>query len=93
MKNIRIYLAVIAFTFSTLINAQIGERRDGLALGVNAGMTWNTVAFTPTIQQKQLDSIEKRPNDMEESLSVLLDNLERHTTVNTLPPHFMPERY
>lgn len=54
MKNIRIYLAVIAFTFSTLINAQIGERRDGLALGVNAGMTWNTVAFTPTIQQKQL---------------------------------------
>lgn len=46
-----------------------------------------------TIQQKQLDGMEKRLNDMEASLSILLDNLERHTTVNTLPPHFMPERY
>lgn len=54
MNNFRTYLLIIGFTISTLTNAQIGERRDALAIGVNAGMTWNSVSFDPTIKQKQL---------------------------------------
>ena len=35
-------------------NAQIGEYRNELAVGVNAGITMSTVSFTPEVPQEQL---------------------------------------
>ena len=46
-----------------------------------------------TGQQKQLDILEKRLNRMEEHLQELLDASDQQEPVNTLPPHYMPERY
>lgn len=33
------------------LRAQVGESRNDLAVGFNAGCTWNTVTFTPNIKQ------------------------------------------
>ncbi len=46
-----------------------------------------------TGQQKQLDMLEKRLNRLEEHLTELLEASEQQAPVNTLPPHYMPERY
>ena len=46
-----------------------------------------------TDQQKQLDMLEKRLNRLEEHLTELLDASEQQAPVNTLRPHYMPERY
>ena len=43
-------------------------------------------------QQKQIDALEKRLADMEENVTALLDATQ-DGPVNTLPPHYMPERY
>ena len=43
-------------------------------------------------QQKQLDALEKRLADMEENITTLLD-ASQDGPVNTLTPHYMPERY
>lgn len=45
-----------------------------------------------TGQQKQLDMLEKRLSELEENVSDLLDATQEGP-VNTLPPHYMPERY
>lgn len=45
-----------------------------------------------TGQQKQLDLLEKRVEQMENSLNAVLEAL-RDAPQNTLPPHYMPERY
>ena len=43
-------------------------------------------------QQKQLDALEKRIADLEENVTTLID-ASQDGPVNTLPPHYMPERY
>ena len=43
-------------------------------------------------QQKQIDALEKRLAEMEENVTALLDSTQ-DGPVNTLPPHYMPERY
>ena len=43
-------------------------------------------------QQKQIDALEKRLADMEENITTLLD-ASQDGPVNTLPPHYMSERY
>ena len=43
-------------------------------------------------QQKQIDALEKRLADVEENVTTLLDT-SQDGPVNTLPPHYMPERY
>ena len=45
-----------------------------------------------TGQQKQLDALEKRLEDLESNVTALLD-ASQDGPVNTLPPHYMPERY
>ena len=44
-------------------------------------------------QQAQLDALEKRLAGLEEHMTTLLDSLGQDAPVNTLPPHYMPERY
>ena len=44
-----------------------------------------------TGQQKQLDMLEKRLAELEENVTALMN--EQDGPVNTLPPHYMPERY
>ena len=46
-----------------------------------------------TSQQAQLDALEKRLAGLEEHMTTLLDSLGQDAPVNTLPPHYMPERY
>ena len=43
-------------------------------------------------QQKQLDALEKRIAELEENVTTLID-ASQDGPVNTLPPHYMPERY
>jgi len=45
-----------------------------------------------TFQQKQIDMLEKRLAELEENMQGMLD-ATRDAPVNTLPPHYMPERY
>ncbi|WP_418764669.1 SlyX family protein [Mailhella sp.] len=45
-----------------------------------------------TGQQKQLDALEKRLEDLESNVTALLD-ASQEGPANTLPPHYMPERY
>ena len=44
-----------------------------------------------TGQQKQLDMLEKRLAELEENVTALMN--AQDVPVNTLPPHYMPERY
>lgn len=44
-----------------------------------------------TGQQKQLDMLEKRLAELEENVTDLMN--AQDGPVNTLPPHYMPERY
>lgn len=46
-----------------------------------------------TGQQKQLDMLEKRIAALEENVAGLLETSSQDAPVNTLPPHYMPERY
>lgn len=45
-----------------------------------------------TGQQAQLDMLEKRLSELEENVTTLLEASD-DGPVNTLPPHYMPERY
>lgn len=45
-----------------------------------------------TDQQKQIDALEKRVAELEENVNTLIDATQEGP-VNTLPPHYMPERY
>ena len=45
-----------------------------------------------TGQQKQLDMLEKRLAELEANVTTLLDAAVEGRA-NTLPPHYMPERY
>ena len=46
-----------------------------------------------TAQQRQLDRIEKRLAMIEERVRQLQQSCGQDAPVNTLPPHYMPERY
>lgn len=46
-----------------------------------------------TGQQAQLDALEKRLAGLEENVSALLEASDGNAPANTLPPHYMPERY
>ena len=46
-----------------------------------------------TAQQAQLDMLEKRLAGLEENVSALLEASAGNAPANTLPPHYMPERY
>ena len=43
-------------------------------------------------QQKQIDALESRVAELEENVTTLID-ASQAGPVNTLPPHYMPERY
>lgn len=45
-------LLVLAFMLSVPAMAQLGEPRNNLAIGLNAGMNMNKVTFSPSIKQK-----------------------------------------
>lgn len=45
-----------------------------------------------TGQQKQIDMLEKRIVELETNVTMLIDASQEGPT-NTLPPHYMPERY
>ena len=46
-----------------------------------------------TGQQRQLDDLETRLARLEENATTLIDSLGQDAPANTLPPHYMPERY
>ncbi len=50
------YKKIIAFLFVLVpllsAQAQIGEPRSAIAVGVNAGLSYNTISFAPTVKQK-----------------------------------------
>ncbi len=45
-----------------------------------------------TGQQKQIDMLEKRIVELETNVTMLID-ASQEGPANTLPPHYMPERY
>ena len=51
MKN-RILLLYLFLLSAIPVVGQIGEARSGIAIGVNGGVSMNTVGFDPTIKQK-----------------------------------------
>ena len=46
-----------------------------------------------TFQQAQIDFLEKRIAELEQNVTSLLETSPQEAPVNTLPPHYMPERY
>jgi len=46
-----------------------------------------------TFQQAQIDLLEKRIAELEQNVDGLLESAPQDAPVNTLPPHYMPERY
>ena len=52
MKMKKILLVVLACMFTLPMMAQLGEVRNNLAVGMNAGMNMNSVSFSPQIKQK-----------------------------------------
>lgn len=56
MRNIKgiIVGAVLLAGVVSPVNAQIGEQRRNLAIGINGGANYNTVSFNPTIKQNGL---------------------------------------
>ena len=46
-----------------------------------------------TFQQSQIDFLEKRVAELEQNVTSLLESSPQDTPANTLPPHYMPERY
>ena len=46
-----------------------------------------------TFQQAQIDLLEKRIAELEQNVTSLLETSPQEAPVNTLPPHYMPERY
>ena len=51
MKVKKILLTALVCVFALPMMAQLGEVRNNLAVGVNAGMNMNTVTFSPQIKQ------------------------------------------
>lgn len=52
---LRLPLILVLLLFSSFaVRAQIGESRREIAVGVNGGLTMNTIGFEPTVNQKQL---------------------------------------
>ena len=51
MKMKKILLVALACMFTLPMMAQLGEVRNNLAIGVNAGMNMNSVSFSPQIKQ------------------------------------------
>ncbi len=48
-------IGAIGLFFAILpLNAQTGEQRHNLAIGINGGINLNSVSFTPSVQQKNL---------------------------------------
>lgn len=45
------YLLAFCLTMAATLQAQVGERRDNIALGASGGVALNTIAFDPTIKQ------------------------------------------
>ncbi len=46
------YILLLLFVGIAIpISAQLGEQRNNLAIGVNAGVNYNSVSFTPSIKQ------------------------------------------
>lgn len=56
MKNI-FKAAMSLLTVAMPASAQIGEHRNDLSVGVNAGYVMSTVGFTPTVPQKSLGGL------------------------------------
>ena len=53
----RLFILILLSTFcSGMVNAQVGERRNDLSIGVSAGMTMNQVTFEPKIKQNMLSA-------------------------------------
>ena len=46
-----------------------------------------------TFQQAQIDLLEKRIAELEQNVTSLLESSPQDAPANTLPPHYMPERY
>ena len=46
-----------------------------------------------TFQQAQIDVLEKRIAELEQNVTSLLESSPQDAPANTLPPHYMPERY
>ncbi|WP_321437376.1 porin family protein [uncultured Bacteroides sp.] len=45
------FLLLLLVGFSIPVAAQLGEQRNNLSIGVNAGANYNNVSFTPSIKQ------------------------------------------
>lgn len=46
-----------------------------------------------TFQQAQIDLLEKRIAELEQNVETLMQSAPQDAPANTLPPHYMPERY
>ena len=46
-----------------------------------------------TFQQSQIDFLERRIAELEQNVTSLLEASPQDAPVNTLPPHYMSERY
>ena len=58
MKHtIKSLLIILFLGISTNLFSQVGELRNNFSIGVNGGMNFNKVTFTPNIQQTTYNGI------------------------------------
>ena len=56
MNSLKHFLAfaIVSLLYVMPVSAQVGEARSDLAIGINGGMNWSSVTFTPTIKTAYL---------------------------------------
>ena len=56
MNSLKHFLAfaIASLLYVMSVSAQVGEARSDLAIGINGGMNWSSVTFTPTIKTAYL---------------------------------------
>ena len=56
MNSLKHFLAfaIASLLYVMPVSAQVGEARSDLAIGINGGMNWSSVTFTPTIKTAYL---------------------------------------
>lgn len=52
IRDLRLSVLLVAFTFAVMASAQIGKHRNDLSIGVNGGYVMSNIGFTPKVNQK-----------------------------------------
>ncbi|WP_321332155.1 porin family protein [uncultured Bacteroides sp.] len=56
-RNFNIWSVALLMAISLPVAAQVGEQRSNFSIGVNGGVNYNSVSFTPKIKQNSLTGL------------------------------------